>query len=133
MARGAGKGTFVQSNGGSIAMASAGFRRDIPRTGRWRHCITMSISPLKMRWCRWRPHLDVRFVSTDGDTEVITEARTLARKSYAGSREDAASVAAFPRVREALLRRQRAFREAYHGFNRRCGRDMRTVVFRMRR
>lgn len=57
-------------------------------------------------------HLDVRFVSTDGNRsypegeDVSGEIRTQ-EVANAASR-----VAAFPRVREALLRRQRAFRKA---------------------
>ena len=59
-------------------------------------------------------HLDVRFVSTNGNLEVILEG-------------EASQVAAFPRVREALLRRQRAFRELPGLIA--DGRDMGTVVF----
>lgn len=58
-------------------------------------------------------HLDVRFVSTDGNLEVILEGEDVSGEIRTQEVANAASqVAAFPRVREALLRRQRAFREA---------------------
>ena len=63
-------------------------------------------------------HLDVRFVSTNGNLEVILEQEVA---------NAASQVAAFPRVREALLRRQRAFRELPGLIA--DGRDMGTVVF----
>ena len=74
-------------------------------------------------------HLDVQFeISSEGEGEVILEGENVTntiRTEEIGAL--ASKVAAFPRVREALLRRQRAF----------CvtpglvadGRDMGTVVF----
>lgn len=57
-------------------------------------------------------HLDVRFVSTNGNLEVILEGEDVSGEIRTQEVANAASqVAAFPRVREALLRRQRAFRE----------------------
>ncbi|MEE1672902.1 (d)CMP kinase [Agarivorans aestuarii] len=73
-------------------------------------------------------HLDVRFEAKDGNTLVILEGEDVSleiRKETAGNA--ASKVAAFPRVREALLRRQRAFREAPGLIA--DGRDMGTVVF----
>ncbi len=61
-------------------------------------------------------HLDVRFVSTDGNTEVITEGEDVSGEIRTQEVANAASGGGI-RVREALLRRQRAFREAR--FNRR--------------
>lgn len=71
-------------------------------------------------------HLDVRFVSTDGNLEVIPKGKMSAVKSVPVANA-ASRVAAFPRVREALLRRQRGFREAPGLIA--DGRDMGTVVF----
>ena len=73
-------------------------------------------------------HLDVRFVSTDGNLEVILEGEDVSGEIRTQEVANAASqVAAFPRVREALLRRQRGFREAPGLIA--DGRDMGTVVF----
>ena len=71
-------------------------------------------------------HLDVRFVSTNGNLEVILEGVSgeIRTQEVANA---ASQVAAFPRVREALLRRQRAFRELPGLIA--DGRDMGTVVF----
>lgn len=73
-------------------------------------------------------HLDVRFVAVDDNLEVILEGEDVSDEIRAQAVADAASrAAAFPRVREALLRRQRAFREAPGLIA--DGRDMGTVVF----
>ncbi|NHI01594.1 MULTISPECIES: (d)CMP kinase [Oceanimonas] len=73
-------------------------------------------------------HLDVQFPTTGGDIRVILEGEDVSRDIRTQQVADAASkVAAFPRVREALLRRQRAFR-ARPGLIA-DGRDMGTVVF----
>ncbi|MCX8957385.1 (d)CMP kinase [Erwinia psidii] len=73
-------------------------------------------------------HLDVRFVSTDGEMEVILEGENVSGEIRTQDVSNTASkVAAFPRVREALLRRQRAFRDAPGLIA--DGRDMGTVVF----
>lgn len=73
-------------------------------------------------------HLDVRFVSTDGELEVILEGEDVSGEIRTQDVSNTASkVAAFPRVREALLRRQRAFRESPGLIA--DGRDMGTVVF----
>ena len=73
-------------------------------------------------------HLDVRFVSTDGSLEVILEGEDVSAEIRTQDVANTASkVAAFPRVREALLRRQRAFRELPGLIA--DGRDMGTVVF----
>jgi cytidylate kinase len=73
-------------------------------------------------------HLDVEFVS-DGDlVRVILEGEDVSgelRKEETGMA--ASKVAAFPRVREALLRRQRAFANGQGLVA--DGRDMGTVVF----
>lgn len=74
-------------------------------------------------------HLDVRFVSTNGNLEVILEGEDVSGEIRTQEVANAASqVAAFPRVREALLRRQRAFREL-PGLIADATRDMGTVVF----
>lgn len=73
-------------------------------------------------------HLDVRFVASNGNLEVILEGENVSAEIRTQEVANAASqVAAFPRVREALLRRQRAFREAPGLIA--DGRDMGTVVF----
>jgi cytidylate kinase len=73
-------------------------------------------------------HLDVRFVATNGNLEVILEGEDVSAEIRTQEVANAASqVAAFPRVREALLRRQRAFRELPGLIA--DGRDMGTVVF----
>ncbi len=54
-------------------------------------------------------HLDVRFISTDGNLEVVLEGEDVSSEIRTQEVANAASkVAAFPRVREALLRRHRA-------------------------
>ncbi|MCW2473524.1 (d)CMP kinase [Candidatus Symbiopectobacterium sp. NZEC151] len=73
-------------------------------------------------------HLDVRFIAEDGQLKVILEGEDVSneiRNETVGN--TASQAAAFPRVREALLRRQRAFREAPGLVA--DGRDMGTVVF----
>ena len=73
-------------------------------------------------------HLDVRFVPTDGEMEVILEGENVSGEIRSQDVSNTASkVAAFPRVREALLRRQRAFRDMPGLIA--DGRDMGTVVF----
>ncbi|AMO81961.1 (d)CMP kinase [Obesumbacterium proteus] len=73
-------------------------------------------------------HLDVRFVAQDGQLQVILEGEDVSNEIRTESVGSTASqAAAFPRVREALLRRQRAFRE-FPGLIA-DGRDMGTVVF----
>lgn len=73
-------------------------------------------------------HLDVRFNVRAGDLEIVLEGEDVSgeiRNENVGN--TASKIAAFPRVREALLRRQRAFREAPGLIA--DGRDMGTVVF----
>ena len=73
-------------------------------------------------------HLDVRFVSTNGSRDVVVEGEDVSAEIRTQDVANTASkVAAFPRVREALLRRQRAFREVPGLIA--DGRDMGTVVF----
>ncbi|PSJ48394.1 (d)CMP kinase [Zobellella taiwanensis] len=73
-------------------------------------------------------HLDVQFPVEQGQIRTILEGEDVSRSIRTQDIADAASkVAAFPRVREALLRRQRAFR-AKPGLIA-DGRDMGTVVF----
>lgn len=73
-------------------------------------------------------HLDVRFVAQNGNLSVVLEGEDVTSAIRTQPVSNAASqVAAFPRVREALLRRQRAFR-AMPGLIA-DGRDMGTVVF----
>jgi cytidylate kinase len=73
-------------------------------------------------------HLDVQFVAEGDLVKVILEGEDVSgelRKEQTGN--VASKVAALPRVREALLRRQRAFNEAPGLVA--DGRDMGTVVF----
>ncbi|EOA6596159.1 (d)CMP kinase [Vibrio vulnificus] len=73
-------------------------------------------------------HLDVQFVAEDDLVKVILEGEDVSKELRKEETGMAASkVAALPRVREALLRRQRAF-EAAPGLVA-DGRDMGTVVF----
>ena len=75
-------------------------------------------------------HLDVQFTIRDGAVHTILEGEAVSGTLRTEQIGNAASkVAAFPRVREALLRRQRAFR-ALPGLIA-DGRDMGTVVFRI--
>ncbi|MDR0805579.1 MAG: (d)CMP kinase [Enterobacteriaceae bacterium] len=73
-------------------------------------------------------HLNVRFVTRQDELQVILEGETVTNEIRNETVGKAASlVAAFPRVREALLRRQRAFRELPGLIA--DGRDMGTIVF----
>jgi cytidylate kinase len=73
-------------------------------------------------------HLDVSFNPSADGVQVILEGEEVAAAIRTEQTGNAASkVAAFPRVREALLRRQRAFRAAPGLIA--DGRDMGTVVF----
>lgn len=75
-------------------------------------------------------HLDVRFITSTGSNsiKVVLEGEDVSNDIRTQECSNAASkVAAFPRVREALLRRQRAFNEAPGLIA--DGRDMGTVVF----
>ncbi|MGK2889361.1 MAG: (d)CMP kinase [Candidatus Malihini olakiniferum] len=74
------------------------------------------------------PHLDMRFVAEEVQLKVILEGEDVSneiRNETVGN--TASQAAAFPRVREALLCRQRAFRDAPGLVA--DGRDMGTVVF----
>ncbi|NMP15580.1 (d)CMP kinase [Thalassotalea sp. Y01] len=73
-------------------------------------------------------HLDVEFSVEDNETRILLEGEDVTdniRTETVGA--VASKVAAYPRVREALLRRQRAFRETPGLIA--DGRDMGTVVF----
>ncbi|EOD53652.1 (d)CMP kinase [Aeromonas molluscorum] len=73
-------------------------------------------------------NLDVQFPVENGQMKVVLEGEDVSRTIRTETVGNAASkVAAFPRVREALLRRQRAFRQAPGLIA--DGRDMGTVVF----
>ncbi|MGM3181733.1 (d)CMP kinase [Dickeya oryzae] len=73
-------------------------------------------------------HLDVQFVPEDEQLKVILEGEDVSNEIRTQEVGNTASQAAvFPRVREALLRRQRAFRDAPGLIA--DGRDMGTVVF----
>ena len=73
-------------------------------------------------------HLDVQFVSTADGVKVILEGEEVSMALRTEQTGNAASkVAALPGVREALLRRQRAFRSEPGLIA--DGRDMGTVVF----
>ncbi|SDH06122.1 cytidylate kinase [Vibrio xiamenensis] len=73
-------------------------------------------------------HLDVQFIAEGDLVRVILEGEDVSRELRKEQTGMAASkVAAFPRVREALLRRQRAFADG-NGLVA-DGRDMGTIVF----
>lgn len=73
-------------------------------------------------------HLDVVFKPSAEGVKVYLEGEDVSRELRTEETGNAASkVAAFPRVREALLRRQRSFRQAPGLIA--DGRDMGTVVF----
>ncbi|MBD2810644.1 (d)CMP kinase [Xenorhabdus sp. Vera] len=73
-------------------------------------------------------NLDVRFVPANGELRVILEGEDVSNEIRTETVGNTASQAAtFPRVREALLRRQRAFRITPGLIA--DGRDMGTVVF----
>ncbi|MDE9516872.1 (d)CMP kinase [Xenorhabdus bovienii] len=73
-------------------------------------------------------NLDVRFMPANGKLRVILEGEDVSNEIRTEAVGNTASQAAtFPRVREALLRRQRAFRIAPGLIA--DGRDMGTVVF----
>ncbi|OTA21658.1 cytidylate kinase [Xenorhabdus beddingii] len=73
-------------------------------------------------------NLDVRFVPANGKLRVILEGEDVSNEIRTETVGNTASQAAtFPRVREALLRRQRAFRLSPGLIA--DGRDMGTVVF----
>ncbi|MBT0722060.1 (d)CMP kinase [Tatumella sp. TA1] len=73
-------------------------------------------------------HLDVKFIVDENRTQVVLEGEEVTAAIRTQDVSNTASkVAAFPRVREALLRRQRNFRELPGLIA--DGRDMGTVVF----
>ncbi len=73
-------------------------------------------------------HLDVQFIPQADGVRVILEGEDVTPAIRSQECADAASkIAVFPKVREALLRRQRAFRQAPGLIA--DGRDMGTVVF----
>lgn len=72
-------------------------------------------------------HLDVRFVVKKWQLEVILEGENVSQGIRKTVGNTASQIAAFPRVREALLERQRAFRMPPGLIA--DGRDMGTVVF----
>lgn len=73
-------------------------------------------------------HLDVRFEANRGAFQIILEGEDVSLEIRTQLVSNAASkIAAFPRVREALLRRQRGFRDSPGLIA--DGRDMGTVVF----
>lgn len=73
-------------------------------------------------------NLDVQFQVEGEQVKVVLEGEDVSRTIRSQEVSDAASkIAVFPRVREALLRRQRAFRQAPGLIA--DGRDMGTVVF----
>ena len=73
-------------------------------------------------------HLDVQFVSRDGEVQIILEGEEVTKAIRAESvGNDASVVAAIGAVRQALLERQRAFAEGTGLIA--DGRDMGTVVF----
>jgi cytidylate kinase len=73
-------------------------------------------------------HLDVQFLSTENGSKIVLEGEEVTNSIRTEEVGGVASqIAALPRVREALLRRQRAFRQEPGLIA--DGRDMGTVVF----
>ena len=72
-------------------------------------------------------HLDVRFVSTNGNLEVILEGEDVSGEIRTQEVANAASQSGFSARSRSILRRQRAFRELPGLIA--DGRDMGTVVF----
>lgn len=73
-------------------------------------------------------HLDVRFDATGADTRILLQEHDVSREIRAEAVSmNASRVAAYPPVREALLQRQRDFRQAPGLVA--DGRDMGTTVF----
>lgn len=73
-------------------------------------------------------HLDVQFIAQDNGSKIVLEGEEVTRSIRTEEVGGVASqIAALPRVREALLRRQRAFRQQPGLIA--DGRDMGTIVF----
>lgn len=73
-------------------------------------------------------HLDVRFIANSDSVTIILEGEDVSQSIRNETVATAASkIAVFPRIREALLRRQRSFRELPGLIA--DGRDMGTIVF----
>ncbi|MFM2483246.1 (d)CMP kinase [Celerinatantimonas sp. YJH-8] len=78
--------------------------------------------------CLLAAHLDVRFEQSETLVKVVLEGEDVSKELRLERTGDTASkIAAFPRVREALLRRQRGFRQNPGLVA--DGRDMGTIVF----
>ena len=74
-------------------------------------------------------HLDVQFIAAENGAKIVLEGEEVTRSIRTEEVGGVASqIAALPRVREALLRRQRAFRQEPGLIA--DGRDMGTVVFK---
>lgn len=126
---GAGKGTvarIVAEQLGWHLLDSGAIYRVLAVATQYHHLNTEDEEPL----IPIAAHLDVQFTtSNDGESKVILEGEDVTdtiRTEEIGVL--ASKVAAFPRVREALLRRQRAFKNAPGLVA--DGRDMGTVVFK---
>lgn len=85
----------MQGNGGSAGLASVRFRRDLPRSGAGgaasscRRGVRRGAGALAA-------HLDVRFISTDGNLEVVLEGEDVSSEIRTQEVANAASkVAAF--------------------------------------
>lgn len=124
---GAGKGTLCKALAGALGwhLLDSGAIYRVLALAALHHQVDLeseeALAPLAA-------HLDVRFVADVGELQVILEGEDVSGEIRTQEVANAASqVAAFPRVREALLRRQRAFREAPGLIA--DGRDMGTVVF----
>lgn len=124
---GAGKGTICQALAESLGwhlLDSGAIYRVLALAALHHHVDTGSedaLVPLAI-------HLDVQFVPVQGQLKVILEGEDVSTEIRTETVATAASqLAAFPRVREALLRRQRGFRQAPGLIA--DGRDMGTIVF----
>ena len=125
---GAGKGTaarLVAEQLGWHLLDSGAIYRVLAVATQHHHIDTSEEEPL----VPMAAHLDVQFeITADGESKVILEGEDVSqsiRTEEVGA--IASQVAAFPRVREALLRRQRAFKVTPGLVA--DGRDMGTVVF----
>ncbi|WP_159564569.1 (d)CMP kinase [Budvicia diplopodorum] len=124
---GAGKGTLCQAlaeNLGWHLLDSGAIYRVLALAALHHHVDITSEEALVLL----AVHLDVQFVTQERELQVILEGEVVTsqiRNETVGN--TASQAAALPRVREALLRRQRAFRE-FPGLIA-DGRDMGTIVF----
>lgn len=124
---GAGKGTLCKALAGSLGwrLLDSGAIYRVLALAALHHQVDITAEEALVPLAA---HLDVRFAAQNGKLQVILEGEDVSNEIRTETVGNTASqAAAFPRVREALLRRQRAFRELPGLIA--DGRDMGTVVF----